>query len=219
MPAGRAIEALPLDARAAAYLEVAASGSSAPRGWSRARERRTRLDLALVARGLARSRTRGPGRDARTAPCGSTAPSSPGRSARSATTTVLEVAGGQRASVAARASCDAALDAFAVDVAGRLALDLGASTGGFTQVLLERGARAVVALDVGHDQLAPELRDDPRVIVVEGENARFLTAGAARGAHGHRPHAPAVVVADLSFISLTHGAAGDRRPWRARTAT
>src|ERR1041384_1440193 len=66
----------------------------------------------------------------------------------------------------------AALDGFGVEVAGRLALDVGASTGGFTQVLLERGARHVIALDVGHEQLVPQLRSDDRVSVVEGFNAR-----------------------------------------------
>ena len=96
----------------------------------------------------------------------------------------------------------AALDAFAVDVQGRLALDIGASTGGFTQVLLERGARSVIALDVGHGQLAAPVREDPRVVVLEGVNARSLTARelAERSATDERPE---VVVADVSFISLT----------------
>ena len=96
----------------------------------------------------------------------------------------------------------AALDAFAVDVDGRLALDIGASTGGFTQVLLERGAREVIALDVGHGQLAPSLRDDPRVDVIEGVNARYLTA-AELSARSGIPELPQLVVADVSFISLT----------------
>lgn len=96
----------------------------------------------------------------------------------------------------------AGLDAFGIDPAGRLALDLGASTGGFTQVLLERGARAVQAIDVGHGQLAPELRDDPRVIDVEGCNARGLTAASLAEVTG-TDEAPSLVVADLSFISLT----------------
>jgi 23S rRNA (cytidine1920-2'-O)/16S rRNA (cytidine1409-2'-O)-methyltransferase len=95
----------------------------------------------------------------------------------------------------------AALDAFDVDVDGRLALDVGASTGGFTQVLLERGVRHVIALDVGHAQLVPSIRSDDRVTVVEGFNARFMTAEALATASGIA-EPPTLVVADLSFISL-----------------
>ncbi|MFE4465483.1 TlyA family RNA methyltransferase [Oerskovia sp. NPDC056781] len=80
-------------------------------------------------------------------------------------------------------------------VADASCLDLGASTGGFTDVLLRRGARRVVAVDVGHDQLVPALREDPRVVVREGFNVRDL-------APGDLDEAPALVVADLSFISL-----------------
>lgn len=97
----------------------------------------------------------------------------------------------------------AALDAFGVDPAGRLALDVGASTGGFTQVLLERGARDVIALDVGHGQLAPVVREDARVRVVEGVNARALDAATLAQVSGIA-ESPDLVVADLSFISLTH---------------
>ena len=96
----------------------------------------------------------------------------------------------------------AAFDAFAVPVAGRPALDVGASTGGFTQVLLERGAPSVVALDVGHDQLDPFIADDHRVTVIEGFNARNLTAEGLNAAAGREVRAE-VVVSDLSFISLT----------------
>lgn len=95
----------------------------------------------------------------------------------------------------------AALDEFVVDPAAKLALDLGASTGGFTQVLLERGARAVQAIDVGHGQLVSELREDDRVRAVEGCNARELTAGGLAAATGIA-EAPEIIVADLSFISL-----------------
>ena len=87
------------------------------------------------------------------------------------------------------------LDRFGISPAGLTCLDLGASTGGFTQVLIERGARHVTAVDVGHGQMAPELRDDARVRLMEGLNARDLTAG-------HLPEPPEIVVADLSFISL-----------------
>ncbi len=88
-----------------------------------------------------------------------------------------------------------ALDAFGLDPAGAVALDLGASTGGFSQVLLEHGAAEVWAVDVGHGQLAPQLRADPRIRAIEGLNARDLT-------EAHVP-APDWIVADLSFISLT----------------
>lgn len=88
-----------------------------------------------------------------------------------------------------------ALDAFGIDVPGRRALDIGASTGGFTDVLLQRGARDVVALDVGHGQLDWKLRQDPRVIVKEGINARALSAADV-------PHAVDLVTMDVSFISL-----------------
>lgn len=89
----------------------------------------------------------------------------------------------------------AALDAFAIDPAGLTCLDLGASTGGFTQVLLARRAAQVVAVDVGHGQLDPTVAGDPRVIAHDGLNVRALTAG-------HLPTAPALIVADLSFIGL-----------------
>jgi 23S rRNA (cytidine1920-2'-O)/16S rRNA (cytidine1409-2'-O)-methyltransferase len=88
-----------------------------------------------------------------------------------------------------------ALDAFHIDVAGREALDIGASTGGFTDVLLQRGARRVVALDVGHGQLDWRLREDPRVVVLEHRNARQLE-------RDWLPAAVDVVTIDVSFISL-----------------
>jgi 23S rRNA (cytidine1920-2'-O)/16S rRNA (cytidine1409-2'-O)-methyltransferase len=91
-----------------------------------------------------------------------------------------------------------ALETFGVDVTGRLALDIGASTGGFTDVLLQRGARHVVALDVGHGQLHWKLRQDPRVTVIEGANARHLTRA---GLPDIGPGVDIVVI-DVSFISL-----------------
>jgi 23S rRNA (cytidine1920-2'-O)/16S rRNA (cytidine1409-2'-O)-methyltransferase len=90
-----------------------------------------------------------------------------------------------------------ALDAFAVDPRGRRALDVGASTGGFTDVLLQRGAESVIALDVGRGQLDWRLRTDPRVIIREGVNARALTPDDV-------PHAVSVVTIDVAFISLKH---------------
>jgi 23S rRNA (cytidine1920-2'-O)/16S rRNA (cytidine1409-2'-O)-methyltransferase len=91
-----------------------------------------------------------------------------------------------------------ALDTFGLDVGGRLALDIGASTGGFTDVLLARGARAVLALDVGRGQLHWRLRTDPRVHVVEGANARYLSAADLAVLDGP----PSLVTIDVSFISL-----------------
>jgi 23S rRNA (cytidine1920-2'-O)/16S rRNA (cytidine1409-2'-O)-methyltransferase len=86
-----------------------------------------------------------------------------------------------------------ALDAFEVDPAGLDCLDLGASTGGFTDVLLQRGAARVIALDVGHGQLHARIRSDPRVTVLERTNARTLT---------ELPFRPRLVTCDVSFISL-----------------
>ena len=89
---------------------------------------------------------------------------------------------------------DAALDAWAIDVRGRRVLDAGASTGGFTDCLRQRGAEPVIAVDVGHGQLAWSLRNDPGVVVLERTNLRHLDA---------LPGGPAeLAVADLSFISL-----------------
>lgn len=89
-----------------------------------------------------------------------------------------------------------ALDALGLDVTGRLALDVGASTGGFTDCLLQRGAAHVVALDVAYGELAWSVRQDERVTVMERANARKLVAR-------ELPYAPDLIVADLSFISLT----------------
>src|SRR5216684_3691688 len=86
-----------------------------------------------------------------------------------------------------------ALDALGVDPAGLDAIDVGASTGGFTDVLLQHGAARVIAVDVGYGQLHPRLRDDPRVTVLERVNARELA---------ELPFAPQLVVCDVSFISV-----------------
>lgn len=89
----------------------------------------------------------------------------------------------------------AALDSFGLDPAGRTGLDVGASTGGFTDVLLSRGALKVYAVDVGHGQLNGKLKDDPRVISLEGRDARSLTREDV-------PDPVGAIVADVSFISL-----------------
>lgn len=91
----------------------------------------------------------------------------------------------------------AGLDAFGFDPTGATALDVGASTGGFSQVLLERGAASVLAIDVGHGQLDPRVRTDPRVISIEGLNARDLKAELLQGRKID------FLVCDVSFISLT----------------
>ncbi len=88
-----------------------------------------------------------------------------------------------------------ALDHFAIDPGGLVVLDVGASTGGFTDVALARGAKKVYAVDVGHGQLAWKLRNDPRVVVLERTNARHLTAGDV-------PEPVDLVVCDASFIGL-----------------
>ncbi len=157
---------------------------------------RMRLDELLVARGLFASRSRA--RDA----ISRGAVLVEGRPAEKA---------GQPVSPGASVAVDdpaetyvsraalkliAALDHFGLNPAGCEALDIGASTGGFTQVLLERGAAHVTAIDVGHGQMADQLRSDPRVACLEGCNARDLTAADLAG----RP--PDFLVCDVSFISL-----------------
>jgi 23S rRNA (cytidine1920-2'-O)/16S rRNA (cytidine1409-2'-O)-methyltransferase len=91
---------------------------------------------------------------------------------------------------------ESALEHFDIDVHGKTALDIGASTGGFTDCMLQRGAEKVYAVDVGYGQLDWKLRNDPRVIVLEKINARFLT-------HDQVPELVDVCVIDVSFISLT----------------
>ncbi|CAA7627162.1 TlyA family RNA methyltransferase [Magnetospirillum sp. UT-4] len=156
---------------------------------------RMRIDQLLVDRGLAESRAR----------------------AQALVMAGLVLAGGRRvdkpgAQVAADAAVELkgqthpwvsrgglklveALDRFAIDPAGMVAIDVGASTGGFTDVLLSRGAARVYAVDVGHGQLAWKLRTDPRVVVLERTNARHLTPEQI-------PEPAAMVVCDASFIGL-----------------
>lgn len=159
-----------------------------------------RLDAELVRRGIARSRAQAQQAiaEGRVTVDGVPVVKS---STRVGPAAALKLSGGDGYVSRAAHKLIAALDAFGVDPAGRFALDVGAGTGGFTQVLLERGARRVVALDVGHGQLADPIRADPRVVVVEGENARGLTAQALAAWSGERDRAD-LVVADLSFIPL-----------------
>ena len=159
-----------------------------------------RLDIALTSRGLARSRTHAHRllADGLVTVDGKpqlkpSAPIRPGQR--------IDVAGIDHYVSRAAHKLIGALDAFGIDPRGRHALDVGASTGGFTQVLLERRAASVIALDVGHGQLVPRLRGDERVTVVEGSNARYLTRETLLG---YSPTASSIdlVVGDLSFISL-----------------
>ncbi|WP_045732450.1 TlyA family RNA methyltransferase [Pseudarthrobacter chlorophenolicus] len=157
-----------------------------------------RLDQALVARGLARSRTHA------AALIAEGKVSSDGKVLAKASLQVdeardLAVEHDDRDTYASRAGhkLAGALDAFpGVTAQGKRCLDAGASTGGFTDVLLRRGAAHVVAVDVGHGQLVPHLRDDPRVAVHEGMNVRYMLPEDIGGP-------AALTVADLSFISLT----------------
>jgi 23S rRNA (cytidine1920-2'-O)/16S rRNA (cytidine1409-2'-O)-methyltransferase len=161
----------------------------------------TRLDAALAERGIARSRTHAARliADGNVTVDGLTVIKA---SAKVGDEQVLAVRNIDHYVSRAAHKLIAALDAFDVVVRDREALDVGASTGGFTQVLLERGAKDVVALDVGHGQLDRIIAIDPRVTVIEGFNARDLTRAGLEGA-ARRPVHPQVVVADLSFISLT----------------
>jgi len=157
---------------------------------------RRRLDVELVRRGLVPSRTRAAEIiDAGRVIVGGSPASTPARQVDGAEPiAVLAGSGPEYVSRGGR-KLAAGLDAFALEVAGRRALDAGASTGGFTDCLLQRGARHVYAVDVGRSQLAWSLRQDSRVTVMERTNLRQLGPGAL-------DPAPDLCVADLSFISL-----------------
>lgn len=159
-----------------------------------------RLDAALAARGLARSRTHA------AALIGDGVVSVDGLPVVKASTKVaddarIEVAGADHYVSRAAHKLIAALDAFGVDADARVALDMGASTGGFTQVLRERGADMVIAVDVGHDQMSPSISADLGVVVVEGFNVRHMTADLLTEASGVE-NAPDLITGDLSFIAL-----------------
>lgn len=161
-----------------------------------------RLDAELAARGLARSRTHA----AQLIADGLVAVDGRGvvkPSMRVEDDSRIEVAVVDHYVSRGAHKLLAALDAFAVDPAGRVALDLGASTGGFTQVLREQGASPVMAVDVGHGQLSPAVAADPGVVSVEGYNVRFMTAATLAAATGVEER-PSVITGDLSFISLHH---------------
>jgi 23S rRNA (cytidine1920-2'-O)/16S rRNA (cytidine1409-2'-O)-methyltransferase len=157
---------------------------------------KTRLDALLVERGLFESRSRAAaavmagevrlGRDGARAP-------KPGHLV--AGDVELEIAAGPRYVSRGGVKLAHGLDALGLDPRGRSCLDVGASTGGFTDCLLARGAARVAAVDVGYGEFAWRLREDPRVEVMERMNARHLRAEAL-------PFAPDLAVVDLSFISL-----------------
>jgi 23S rRNA (cytidine1920-2'-O)/16S rRNA (cytidine1409-2'-O)-methyltransferase len=159
--------------------------------------RRSRLDAELVRRGLARSREHAVAliAEGRVAVSGQAA-TKPATGVEAGTPVVVRTDPDQPSWVSRGAhKLLGALEAFPVRIEGRRALDAGASTGGFTEVLLSRGAAEVVAVDVGYGELAWSLRTDDRVHVHERTNVRTLTPEAIGGPVD-------VVVADLSFISL-----------------
>jgi 23S rRNA (cytidine1920-2'-O)/16S rRNA (cytidine1409-2'-O)-methyltransferase len=162
------------------------------------RASRVRLDQLIVERGLAESRSRAQalligGRVRVGAGDGARLDRKPGDLVDPETT--VEVAVPEPYVSRGGHKLAAALDAFGVDPAGRVCLDVGASTGGFTDVLLQRGASRVYALDVGRGQLAESLRRDPRVISMERTNARTLTSSTL-------PESVSLATVDVSFISL-----------------
>ncbi|PWL19129.1 TlyA family rRNA (cytidine-2'-O)-methyltransferase [Falsochrobactrum shanghaiense] len=163
---------------------------------SEAAESRPRLDQLLVERGLFATRSRARDAIARgTVKVDGKPVTKPGQTvARNAAIAVDDPASAYVSRAALKLI--AALDHFNLDVTGRTALDIGASTGGFTQVLLERGASHVIAIDVGHEQLHESLRSDRRVTNKEGLNARSLAITDLDG------RAVDCVVSDVSFISL-----------------
>jgi 23S rRNA (cytidine1920-2'-O)/16S rRNA (cytidine1409-2'-O)-methyltransferase len=156
---------------------------------------KTRLDLLLVARGLA------PTREKAQAMILSGRVEVEGRRVEKAGTPVDSSAAVQALGPAhpyvsrGGVKLAAALDAFGIDPVGLVCLDVGASTGGFTDCLLQRGARRIYAIDVGHGQLDAKLRGDPRVVLRERVNARSLS-------REHVPEPVALAAMDLSFISV-----------------
>jgi 23S rRNA (cytidine1920-2'-O)/16S rRNA (cytidine1409-2'-O)-methyltransferase len=158
---------------------------------------RLRLDELLIARGLYTSRSRA--RDAierGTVTVDGATAAKAGQSVATHSDIAVDDPARDYVSRAAL-KLVAGLEHFRIDAEGATALDVGASTGGFTQVMLQRGARRVIAIDVGHGQMDSGLRADPRVTCIEGLNARALTLEHLGGMR------PEIVVCDVSFISLT----------------
>jgi 23S rRNA (cytidine1920-2'-O)/16S rRNA (cytidine1409-2'-O)-methyltransferase len=163
--------------------------STSSTAWRRARrDVKKRLDVLLVERGLAESRTQ-----AQALVMAGRVPGYEKPGMQVDETVVLQVAALPRYVSRGGEKLANALDAFEIDPAGRDCLDVGASTGGFTDVLLQRGAARVAAVDVGYGQLHERLRADPRVTVLERTNARDMTS---------LPFEPSLVVCDVSFIGV-----------------
>jgi 23S rRNA (cytidine1920-2'-O)/16S rRNA (cytidine1409-2'-O)-methyltransferase len=157
---------------------------------------RLRLDQALVARGLVPSRARARHlTEAGFVSVDDTVITKTATLISDAQQITISNAGGHYVSRAA-AKLIAGLDAFAIDPAGKVCLDIGASTGGFTQVLVERGAATVMAIDVGHGQMHESIASLPEVLSIEGVNARDLTEEHLQG------NEIGLIVSDVSFISL-----------------
>lgn len=173
--------------------------NASPKNTSRSSERKSapRLDALLVERGFVESRTRAQALVmAGAVRVGGEVVTKAGL--RVPLSSDLQVEAPRRSSFVSRAGekLDHALDTFGIHVESRMCIDAGASTGGFTDVLLRRGARRVVAVDVGYGQFDWSLRQDPRVVVMERTNVRHLSGE-------DLPFSPDLLVADLSFISLT----------------
>ncbi|MSQ42673.1 MAG: TlyA family RNA methyltransferase [Chloroflexi bacterium] len=179
------------------------------RAYSTSRTGRMRLDVAVVARGLETTRERA----RRLIVAGEVTVNGHRATAPSTATpadAIIEIRHPHKYVGRGGLKLAHALDTFAIDPVGRVGVDIGASTGGFTDVLLQRGTARVYAIDVGHGQLAWTLRNDPRVVVMEGVNARFLhgpTPGSA-GEPAHPgntvlPETGSIVTIDVAFISLT----------------
>jgi 23S rRNA (cytidine1920-2'-O)/16S rRNA (cytidine1409-2'-O)-methyltransferase len=154
----------------------------------------TRLDVALVARGLAESREKAQAlvMAGRVSVDGARA-DKPGRAVKDGA--AIQVAAGPEHVGRGALKLAGALDRFGLDPAARVAIDVGASTGGFTEVLLARGAVRVYAVDVGRGQLHERIRADPRVVVLEKTNARDLSPALV-------PEPCAIASVDVSFISV-----------------
>ena len=154
-----------------------------------------RLDLALVARGLAPTRSRARDLIVRGLVAVDGAVATKPALALHAATPITVLTDDAFAASRGGLKLKAGLDAFGFSPAAQIVLDVGASTGGFTELLLERGAAKVYAVDVGRDQLHARLRADPRVVSLEGQDSRTLDAGLI-------PEPIRAIVCDVSFISI-----------------